>query len=209
MNDFLFYSVARNICELDLLIPDPLQVEQGYRNANGKMPFPYWSRIWPSGVALANWLREEPQRVEGKLVLELGAGLGLPSLIAAQYADHVIISDHVPDALTWSGLNVSGLGLRNVECRLINWHQDEIPQANVLLMSDVGYDPLDFERLYHLICNQLKTGGSVLLAVPERSVSVVFIEMLQEFHHSKRIVAAEGVRVSLFAFTGMERAGII
>lgn len=209
MEDFLFDTVVRNICELDLLIPDPKQVEQGYRIANGKMPFPYWSKIWPSGVALANWLREEPQRVEGKLVLELGAGLGLPSLIAAPYAEHVIISDHVPGALAWSRLNVRALSLPNVECRLINWHQDEVPHVNVLLMSDVGYDPLDFERLQRLISNQLKTGGSVLLAVPERSVSVIFIEMLQEFPHSKKIVVAEGVRVILFALTGMERPGII
>jgi predicted nicotinamide N-methyase len=209
MKDFLFDSVVRNICELDLLVPDPQQVEEYYRIASGKMPFPYWSKIWPSGVALASWLREEPQRIEGKLVLELGAGLGLPSLISAFYAARVIITDHVPEALKWSGLNVGALSLRNVECRLIDWHHDQVPHSDVLLMSDVGYDPNDFERLRHLISEQIKIGGSVLLAVPERSVSLIFIEMLQEFYHSKRIVVAEGVSVILFEFTGMAPAGLI
>lgn len=204
MNDFRVDSVVRIVCGLNLQIPDPQQVEQVYRNAGGRMPFPYWSRLWPSGIALAQWLRAEPERVQGKLVLELGAGLGLPSLVAASYAKHLIISDHVSEALTRMDLNVRSLGLQDVECRLINWHHHPIPRADVILMSDVGYDPSDFDRLQDLISTQLKTGGSVLLAVPERAISGIFMEMLQEFNHTKKVVAVEEVRIILFAFTGAQ-----
>ena len=206
MSDLPFDSVTRIVCGLTLQIPDPQQVEYVYRNAGGRMPFPYWSRLWPSGIALAQWLRAEPERVEGKSVLELGAGLGLPSLVAAPYAKLLMISDHISEALTWIDLNLRALGHQDVECRLINWHHS-IPQADVILMSDVCYDPSDFDRLQDLVSTQLKTGGCIFLAVPERSISVMFIEMLQEFNHTKKLVAVEGVRIILFAFTGAQIVG--
>jgi hypothetical protein len=74
-------------------------------------------------------------------------------------------------------------------------------------MSDVCYDPSDFDRLQDLVSTQLKTGGCIFLAVPERSISVMFIEMLQEFNHTKKVVAVEGVRIILFAFTGAQIVG--
>jgi predicted nicotinamide N-methyase len=206
MSDLPFDSVIRIVCGLTLQVPDPQQVEQVYRSAGGRMPFPYWSRLWPSGIALAEWLRAEPEWVEGKSVLELGAGLGLPSLVAAPFAKHLMISDHISEALTWMELNLRALGLQDVECRQINWHHP-IPLADVILMSDVGYDPSDFDRLQDLVSTQLKTGGSILLAVPERSISVMFIEMLQDFNHTKKVVAVEGGLIMLFAFTGARIVG--
>jgi len=42
---------------------------------------PYWAELWPSGVALAEHVATRD--VRGLRVLELGAGLGYPSLAAA------------------------------------------------------------------------------------------------------------------------------
>ena len=41
---------------------------------------PYWAELWPSGLALAQAL---PARLAGLRVVELGCGLGVPSLVAA------------------------------------------------------------------------------------------------------------------------------
>ena len=41
---------------------------------------PYWAELWPSGVALAEHVA---RRALGRLVVELGCGLGVPSLVAA------------------------------------------------------------------------------------------------------------------------------
>jgi predicted nicotinamide N-methyase len=199
MTEFPFEPVTTTCCGLDLVVPDPKQVEQAYRDAGGQMPFPYWSKLWPSAMAMAEWLRDQPELISGKSVLELGAGLGLPSFIAASYANHVTISDYIPDALTWIGRNIQQLGLKNADYSLVNWHHNLMPNAEVVLMSDVGYDPSDFGRLQQLISKQLQTGGSVLLAVPERSVSAVFIGMLEDFHFEKKSVVAEGVQIILFA----------
>jgi len=197
-----FSTVIKRYCGLDLQVPDPGKVEEAYRNGDGKMPFPYWSRVWPSAIALAEWLQNEPHRVEGKVVLELGAGIGLPSLAAAHYARRAVVTDHMAAAQDWVGRNAYALNLQNVEAALLDWHQQEIPHADVLLLSDVGYDPSDFDRLLDIISAQIKAGGSVLLAVPARSVSVVFIGMIERFQHGRKTIVAEGVAVILFAFPG-------
>ena len=58
---------------------------------------PYWAELWPSGVALAERVAELDLR--GARVLELGAGLGLPSLAAALGGADVLATDWAEDAV--------------------------------------------------------------------------------------------------------------
>jgi predicted nicotinamide N-methyase len=44
---------------------------------------PYWTRVWPSAIALAQQLLQRPQLVAGKKVADLGAGLGVAGIAAA------------------------------------------------------------------------------------------------------------------------------
>src|SRR3954470_24110748 len=52
---------------------------------------PYWSVLWRSGVALARELAEA--ELSGRRVVELGCGLGLPSLVAARAGADVLGTD--------------------------------------------------------------------------------------------------------------------
>lgn len=58
--------------------------------------------VWPSAIVMARWLVIQPPVVEleGKKVVELGAGLGLPSMVAARLgAASVLIQDAAEDPL--------------------------------------------------------------------------------------------------------------
>src|SRR6201991_5334166 len=55
-------------------------------------PVPYWARPWPAGVGLAGHLHDHPVE-PGTTVLELGCGLALPSVIAAQQGAQVLATD--------------------------------------------------------------------------------------------------------------------
>ena len=54
-----------------LLLPD-----QGDRD-------PYWCRLWPSAIALAQLILQQPELVRGKRVCDIGCGLGLAGIAAA------------------------------------------------------------------------------------------------------------------------------
>jgi predicted nicotinamide N-methyase len=58
---------------------------------------PYWAELWPSGVALAR--RVAARALKGARVLELGCGLGLPSLAAALAGGRVLATDWSPQAI--------------------------------------------------------------------------------------------------------------
>ena len=44
---------------------------------------PYWCRVWPSALALAELILQNPELVAGKSVCDVGAGLGLAGIAAA------------------------------------------------------------------------------------------------------------------------------
>lgn len=44
---------------------------------------PYWCRVWPSAVALAQLILQNPKLVAGKSVCDIGSGLGLAGISAA------------------------------------------------------------------------------------------------------------------------------
>src|SRR4051812_45831854 len=58
---------------------------------------PYWADLWPSAQLLARTLAGRALR--GARVLELGCGLGLPSLAAALAGGRVMSTDWAPEAI--------------------------------------------------------------------------------------------------------------
>ena len=96
--------------ELSLYVPDPALIQSTYQKlvaANPNTIFPYWAKIWASADALVQFLREEPAWIQNKIVLEIGAGIGIPSLSIAAQTDKIVISDYAPDAV--------GLLQKNIE----------------------------------------------------------------------------------------------
>lgn len=53
--------------------------------------------LWNGARVMAEYLDEDPARVRGKTVLELGAGAGLPSLVAASLGAAKVVATDFPD----------------------------------------------------------------------------------------------------------------
>ncbi|HLO82897.1 MAG TPA: hypothetical protein VK166_18155 [Chitinophagaceae bacterium] len=180
MNGFYYRAVPYHIMGLELDIPDPEQVRTAYESGE-KKDFPYWSRIWPSALALSSLLQDQSQLVSGKHVLELGAGLGLPAFISSSLATSVTVSDSASEAISWLNRNISRLGLTNVTTRLIDWKERPLPKADVVLLSDIGYDEKDFSDIRMMIGEYVHSGSLILLSVPFRRISPKFISLIDEF----------------------------
>lgn len=149
---------------------------------NSHEPSPYWARLWPSAIALATYIQHHPQWVAGKMVAEFGAGVGLPSLAAAAFAKQVWCSDLVPEAAEAVSKSARLHGLSNLEATACNW--EEIPdtiQPDMLLLSDVNYEPGIFDSLLKVITGFLERGTTVLLATPQRLMAGPFILQLLDF----------------------------
>src|SRR3954467_3394414 len=86
---------------------------------------PYWAELWPSALALARMVAA--RALHGARTLELGCGLGLPSLAAALAGGRVLATDWAPDAIAMAARNAERNALQ-IETATVSWTQ---PQALV------------------------------------------------------------------------------
>jgi predicted nicotinamide N-methyase len=135
---------------------------------------PYWAELWASGVALAAAVAARD--LSGAQVLELGCGLGLPSVAAALSGARVLASDWAPEALEVTRRNAERNGAR-VETVLADWSAPEalLERApfDLVLCADVLYEPRNVDALLALLP---RLGSEVLLGEPGRPTAARFFE---------------------------------
>jgi predicted nicotinamide N-methyase len=103
---------------------------------------PYWAELWPASIALAEALPE----VAGLRVVELGCGLGVPSLVAAARGAQVTATDWAPDAVDLLRENAARNGLElRVEVR--DWRDPWAERFDLALAADVLYERRNVEPL--------------------------------------------------------------
>jgi predicted nicotinamide N-methyase len=135
---------------------------------------PYWAELWPSGVALASHV--SGVELGGLRVLELGCGLGLPSLAAAVRGAHVLATDWSDDAIELLRRNGERNGV-SVRLARVRWSEPEpLLRAgpwDLVLGADLLYEKRNAEQLEALLP---QLGGEVLLAEPGRPYAKQFLE---------------------------------
>lgn len=146
---------------------------------------PYWSELWASSVALAEWCLTA-SCLRGKLVLELGCGLGLAGIAAARAGATALLTDYEEDALLFARYNA----LRNVPERtpavlLFDWRQPRVPgKFDLLLGADILYERRHFLPLLEAFRVLLAPGGAAVLTDPDRSTGEPFARLAQEWGYS-------------------------
>jgi predicted nicotinamide N-methyase len=129
---------------------------------------PYWAELWPSGLALANAL---PERLDGVRVIELGCGLGVPSLVAAARGAEVTAVDWAADAIELLERNAERNTLALTAVRA-DWRSFE-GSFDLVLAADVLYEQRNVEPLLSLLP---RLSREVLLAEPGRPYAPAFFE---------------------------------
>jgi predicted nicotinamide N-methyase len=138
---------------------------------------PYWAELWASAVALAHDLSLRSLR--GKRTLELGCGLGLPSIAAARAGGRVLATDWSADAVLATAANAQRNDVR-VETLECSW---AAPDAliergpwDLVLGSDLLYERRNGSLLLGLLPRLVDERGLVLIADPQRAAAATFLE---------------------------------
>ena len=156
---------------LQLSLPDTDALPNDYST--------FWAKLWPASIALSEFLATNGDIAKGKTVLELAAGLGLSGMVAAHFASEVLLSDYMPEAVALMRSHIALNGLRNTTCRELDiLHLPQELKADVVLMSDINYEPSLFPRLYEVVKGFLDRGSIVILSTPQRLMAKPFIERL-------------------------------
>ena len=149
--------------------PDALLSEEAFERDEF---LPYWAELWPSGLALARAL---PSSLHGTRVVELGCGLGLPSLVAAARGADVLAVDWAEEAVALLRENAARNDLQ-LRAERADWRAFE-GTFDLVLAADVLYEARNVEPLLALLP---RLAPRVLLAEPGRPYFGTFLRGAEE-----------------------------
>jgi predicted nicotinamide N-methyase len=127
---------------------------------------PYWAELWPSGLALAEAL---PGGLGSLAVIELGCGLGIPSLLAASRGARVVAVDWAAEAIDLLRGNAARNG---VELDAVRADWSSLGGSfDLALGADLLYEERNGEALLEVLP---ALAPRVLLAEPGRATAAGF-----------------------------------
>lgn len=130
---------------------------------------PYWAYNWAGGTLLARHILENPSIVQGRRVLDLGAGSGIVAIAAAKCgAGEVTAVDIDPNAIAAIGLNAGAnrVVITAIQADLLSGRP---PDVDIVLAGDIFYDDALAARVLPFLVACHAAGVEVLIGDPRRS----------------------------------------
>jgi predicted nicotinamide N-methyase len=154
------------------------QEQQYLAREQGRLP--YGVMLWPASIALSHDVLARADTLRGKRVLELGAGTGMPGIVAASLGARVLQIDRSEVALHVCALNAERNKASGIELRDTDWEafHDDAP-FDLILGSDVLYVTTMHDRLRAICDSYLAPGGTALFADPFRAQSLPMLEAME------------------------------
>jgi predicted nicotinamide N-methyase len=160
--------------EVELMRPPDAEALISEESFEHEEFLPYWAELWASAVALAHDVSIRSLR--GKPTLELGCGLGLPSIAAARAGGRVLATDWSPDAIRATAANAERNDVE-VETLRCAWDEPNPIVARgpwaLVIASDVLYERRNGPLLLDLLP---RLGDEVWIADPGRRPADAFLE---------------------------------
>ena len=130
---------------------------------------PYFAVLWPSALGLARWMSANRDLWPGATVLELGCGLGLPSLVAHRLGARVASTDFHPDNGPFFRMNAWLNGIESPAYFRMDWRRPALRiRPRVLIGSDLIYESDLMPPLVACVGELCPPGGLFVLADPGR-----------------------------------------
>jgi len=162
--------------EIELMRPPDAEALISEESFEHEEFLPYWAELWTSAVALAHDVSIRSLR--GRRTLELGCGLGLPSIAAARGGGRVLATDWSAEAVLATAANAerNDVAIETLRCA---WHEADAIVARapwpLVIASDVLYERRNVDQLLDLFPRLVDERGLVLLADPGRAASERFL----------------------------------
>ncbi len=167
---------------------------------------PYWADLWPSARVLA--LAMHSHAIEGKRILEIGAGLALASLVIHRRAGDVTVTDWHPLTEAFLHENLLANGLGPLPYQPGNWALDDASGASglgrfdLIIGSDVLYERQQPAQLARFIDQHASAGAEIIIVDPDRGNRSAFCQAMATLGYGLHMQAASRTLESGEAYKG-------
>ena len=165
---------------------------------------PYFGILWPAAEALSIYLNHHPELIKNKSILELGCGLGYPSLVATHLGAKFLATDFHPDVEEYFLRNCRHSNMSCDYMRL-NWREDkqDIGLFDIVMGSDVLYESKHASEVAKGLIRFLKPGGKILLSDPGRNYLQPFLEAMKSegYEEESELISVKDKEVFVFLFS--------
>ncbi len=142
---------------------------------------PYWAELWPSSIALADFVLEHRGVFLSKSVIEIGCGLGLTGMAAHVAGADVLFTDYDQYALEYTKNNFFRNFNQPAQVQMLDWRKQDIDRKfDILIAADVLYEKRWLQPVLDTIGACVKPDGWVYLAEPGRSIASEFFKMIDD-----------------------------
>jgi predicted nicotinamide N-methyase len=140
--------------------------EAAEKIAGENLPAPFWAYPWAAGCGLARVILDDPPLVDGKRVLDLGAGGGVVAIAAGRAgAREVVANDVDPWAMAVMRLAASRQNISlTLLCEDLTERLASVDGFDVVLCSDMAYEKRMAPRYQTLLLRAKHRGARVLVA---------------------------------------------
>lgn len=158
--------------------PDEMLDDETIQASHAELAWqPYWAQLWDAALGLCYELADRDLR--DLRVLDLGCGLGVTGAVAASQGASVVLADNAPPALEFAALNCDPWR-DQVSIQLVDWKKDKLDdQFDLIVGSDIIYDPADIEPLSRFWMATLVPQGRLLLSEPTRLLTNALMKKIE------------------------------
>lgn len=138
---------------------------------------PYWTELWPSSVALAEWLYLRRAEIAGRPCLDLGCGLGLTAMVGQWLGAQVLGMDYEEEALKFAQKNAALNQVPQALWTVMDWRRPALAKGSIdcLWGGDIMYETRFVTPVLDFLEYALRPGsGRAWLAEPCRTVYEAF-----------------------------------
>ncbi len=165
---------------------------------------PYWTELWPSSIALSEWLNIHQDSIKDNICLDVGCGLGLTALVGHTLGAKVLAFDYEIEALSYAKKNTfsnaahytvnHGQVIMGPLWLGMDWRRPAIKKHSIEFLwgADIMYERKFAYSLMEFLDFALTKHGRAWIAEPCRSVYEHFsAELVRRKWQAKKVHTAQ------------------
>jgi predicted nicotinamide N-methyase len=147
---------------------DPIGLWQRTELAAGRTGLdpPFWAFAWAGGQALARYLLDHPETVQGRRAIDIASGSGLVAIAAAK-AGATAVTAYDIDPLSVAAITVNasinGVAVHAVRADVLNEDGPPAPDTDLVLVADAFYERDLADRVIRFAERGHTRGAAVLV----------------------------------------------